>query len=486
MRAIVGWSLKARFIVMALAMAMMFFGAREVQDAPVDVFPEFAPTRVEVQTISLGLSAEEVEEVVTIPIEEQLTGVNDLEHIRSKSVRDLSSIVLIFEPGTDLLTARQEVSERLELVTPNLPTWASPPFMLQPLSATSRVMKIGLESTSPDMSLIDMSMITYWNIRPRLLGVKGVANIAIWGEKIRMFQVQMDPARMKEEGVTIDQVMETTADSLDSGLLRYSDGGFIGTAGYIDTPNQRLSVRNVSPITSPESLINVPIKGNEDVTLGDVAYLVEDHQALIGDAVINDGQGIMLIVEKFPWANTLDVTEGVEEALVELEPGLQGIAVDTTIFRPASFIEASIDNLTEAMIIAAVLVILILVLFLFEWRTALISVVAIPLSLMAAALVLILMGTTINVMILAGLVIAIGVVVDDAIIDIENIWRRLREDRSAGRKRPIGRIILDASLEVRSAIVHATLMDVVVLIPVFMLDGLSVALFRPLVISFIL
>ena len=486
MRAIVGWSLKARFIVMALAMAMMFFGAKEVQDAPVDVFPEFAPTRVEVQTISLGLSAEEVEEVVTIPIEEQLTGVDNLEHIRSKSVRDLSSIVLIFEPGTDLLTARQEVSERLELVTPNLPTWASPPFMLQPLSATSRVMKIGLESTSDDVSLIDMSMTSYWNIRPRLLGVKGVANVAIWGEKIRMFQVQIDPARMAEKGVTIDQVMETTADSLDSGLLQYSSGGFIGTAGVIDTPNQRLSVRNISPITSPDSLIDVPIKGKEDVTLGDVAYLVEDHQALIGDAVINDGQGIMLIVEKFPWANTLDVTEGVEEALFELEPGLQGIAVDTTIFRPASFIEASIDNLTKAMIIAAVLVIIILILFLFEWRTALISVVAIPLSLMAAALVLILLGTTINVMILAGLVIAIGVVVDDAIIDIENIWRRLREDRAAGAKKPIGRIILDASLEVRSAIVHATLMDVVVLIPVFMLDGLSGSFFRPLVLSYIL
>ena len=486
MRSIVGWSLKARFLVLALAAALMFFGAKEVQDAPVDVFPEFAPPKVEVQTISLGLSAAEVESLVTIPIEEQLNGANDLKAIRSKSVRDLSQIELIFERGTDLLVARQEVAERLEAVTPTLPTWASPPFILQPLSATSRVMKIGLESTSPEMSQVDMSMISYWNIRPRLLGVKGVANVAIWGEQIDMFQVQIDPARMRENGVTIDQVMETTADSLDSGLLQYSSGGFIGTGGFVETPNQRLTVQHVSPILGPEALTNLPIKGREDLTLGDVSNLERGHQALIGDAVINDGQGIMLIVEKFPWANTLDVTRGVEDALVELEPGLNGIAVDTTIFRPATFIESSIDNLTEAMIIAAVLVILILILFLFEWRTALISVIAIPLSLMAAALVLIYFDTTINVMVLAGLVIAIGVVVDDAIIDIENIWRRLREARSTGDQRSTARIVLDASLEVRSAIVHATLMDVVVLLPVFTLAGLSGAFFKPLATSYIL
>jgi CzcA family heavy metal efflux pump len=486
MRAIVGWSLKARFIVLALAVALMFFGAKEVKDAPVDVFPEFAPPRVEVQTISLGLSASEVEAYVTIPIEEQLNGANDLKTIRSKSVRDLSQIELIFERGTDLLTARQEVSERLQAVTPTLPTWASPPFILQPLSATSRVMKIGLESTDPEMTQVEMSMISYWNIRPRLLGVKGVANVAIWGEQIDMFQVQMDPVRMRENGVSIDQVMETTADSLDSGLLKYSSGGFIGTGGFVETPNQRLNIQHISPIVSPESLTNVPIKGREDLTLGDVSNLERGHQPLIGDAIINDGQGIMLIVEKFPWANTLDVTRGVEDALTELQPGLEGIAVDTTIFRPATFIEASLDNLTEAMVIAAVLVIIILVLFLFEWRTALISVVAIPLSLMAAALVLIYFDTTINVMILAGLVIAIGVVVDDAIIDIENIWRRLREARASGDQRSTARIILDASLEVRSAIVHATLMDVVVLFPVFTLAGLSGAFFKPLATSYIL
>ena len=432
MRSIVGWSLKARFIVLALAVGMMVFGAREVQKAPMDVFPEFAPPRVEIQTLAIGLSAVEVEQLVTVPLEEQLNGVDDLKTIRSKSVRDLSQIEMIFERGTDLLVARQQVSERLVAITPTLPTWASPPFLMQPLSATSRAMKIGLETTDPEITQEELSMISYWNIKPRLLAVNGVANVQIYGEQIDMFQVQMDPALMKEHGVTIDAIMETTADSLDSGLLQYSNGGFIGTGGFVETPNQRLSVRHISPILGPEDLTDLPIKGYEHLTLGDVTQLVRGHQPLIGDAVVNDGRGIMLIVEKLPWANNVDISKGVEEAMKDLEPGLEGIAVDTTVFRPATFIEASIDNLTEAMIIASVLVILILVLFLFEWRTALISVVAIPLSLMAAGLVLLYMDTTINVMVLAGMVIAIGVVVDDAIIDVENIWRRLREARSTG------------------------------------------------------
>jgi CzcA family heavy metal efflux pump len=404
--------------------------------------------------------------------------------MRSKSVENLSSVTLLFKRGTDLLHARQLVSERLANVYPTLPTWATPPFIMQPLSSTSRVMKIGL--SSEQYSVIDLSMTSYWKIRPRLLEVKGVANVAIWGERIRMFQVQVDPERLEGTGVTLDQIKETTADALDSGLMQFSDQGFLGTGGYVETPNQRLWVQHVVPITSPEDLANLPIKGNPGMVLGDVAELKEDTWPLMGDAVINDGPGILLIVEKFPWANTLDVTHGVDEAFEELRPGLSGIEVDTAIFRPATFIDESIDNLTWALIIGSILVIVILALFLFEWRTALISVVAIPLSLMAAMLVLDLRATTINVMVLAGLVIAIGDVVDDAIIDIENIWRRLRQGRAEGSTKSTARIILDASVEVRGAIVHATLMDVVVLFPVFTLGGLSGAFFEPLALSYVL
>ncbi|MGH8885217.1 MAG: efflux RND transporter permease subunit [Egibacteraceae bacterium] len=486
MRWIVGSSLKFRFLVVAGAAAMMFFGVAQLRSMPVDVFPEFAPPRVEIQTPSLGLSAADVEELVTIPLEEALTGVAGLDTIRSKSVSQLSSIELIFRPGTDLLEARQLVQERVATVTPNLPTWASPPFMMQPLSATSRAMKIGL--SSDQHSLIDLSMTSYWNIRPRLLRVPGVANVAIWGERLRMQQVQVEPARLRENGVSLNQVMEATADALDAGLLRFSDGSLIGTGGFIDTPNQRLGIRHVLPIVTPDDLAKVPVEGKDGkpLQLSDVANVVEDHQPLIGDAIINDGPGLMLIVEKFPWANTLDVTRGVEEALDDLRPGLSGIKIDSQIFRPATFIEMSISNLTTALLIGCLLMILMLGAFLYEWRTAMISVVAIPLSLVGAGLVLYHRGATINTMILAGFVIALGDVVDDAIIDIENVVRRLRQHRKAGSGKSTASVILGASLEVRSAIVYATLIEVVAVAPVLFLGGLSGAFFRPLALSYAL
>ena len=484
MRRIVGSSLRFRFLVLAGAAGMMFFGAGQVREMPVDVFPEFAPPRVEIQTPSLGLSSAEVEALVTVPLEQALAGIDGLDVMRSKSVPQLSSIELIFTPGTDLVLARQLVQERMAQVTPTLPSWASPPFMMQPLSATSRVMKIGL--SSDEHSLIDMSMISYWTIRSRLLGVPGVANVAIWGERLDMLQVQIVPERLAEHGVTVEQVMEATAQALDEGILPFSEGNVIGTGGFIETANQRLVIRHLPAIITPEELRHVTMEGRDGelVTLSDVAELVRDHQPLIGEAVINDDLGIMLIVEKFPWANTLDVTEGVEAAMEELKPGLTGIEIDTTIFRPATFIEAALGNLTNALLLGSVLVFLVLIAFLFDWRTALISLVAIPLSLMAAALVLYFSGTTINTMILAGFVISVGVVVDDAIIDIENIVRRLRQHRREGSTKSTASIILDSSLEVRSAIIYATLIDVVAIAPVFFIEGLSGAFFRPLALAY--
>jgi CzcA family heavy metal efflux pump len=484
MRFIISKSIRFRFLVVGLAVAMMFFGTREVQNAPVDVFPEFAPPRVEIQTLALGLSSTEVEELVTIPLEDALNGVEGLDVMRSKSVAALSVVNMIFERGTDLLLARQLVQERLAAVTPTLPTWASPPVMMPPLSSTSRFMKIGLSSDT--VPLIDMSMTAYWKIRSRLLQVPGVANVMIYGERLQMYQVQVDPSKLQANGVPLELIMETTGDALATSLVSFSDGAFIGSGGFIDTPNQRLNIEHVLPIVDPADLGEVTIKERPGLRLKDVAVVVEDHQPLIGDAIINDGPGLLLIVEKFPWANTLHVTEGVDDALEELAPGLPGIEIDAEIFRPATFIEESIGNLTNSLILGSVLVVVILFFFLFEWRTALISVVAIPLSLLAAGLMLELRGTTINVMILAGLVIAIGDVVDDAIIDIENIWRRLRLARLQGSRESLGSIILNASVEVRSAIIYATLLALVVLSPVFFLEGLSGAFFRPLAISYTL
>jgi CzcA family heavy metal efflux pump len=489
MRWVVGSSLKFRFLVVAVAAAMVLLGVGQLGQLPVDVFPEFAPPRVEIQTACVGLSASEVEALVTTPIEETLNGLPGLETLRSKSVEQLSSIELIFERGTDLLEARQVVQERLATVVPTLPTWAAPPIIMQPLSATSRVMKIGLSSDT--LSTIDMSMISYWKLRARLLRVPGVANVAIWGERLHMLQVQVDPERLKRHQVSLEDVMEVTADALDAGILRYSDGAVIGTGGFIDTPNQRLGVRHVLPIATPDDLAKVTIeqRGGKALRLGDVADVVVDHQPLIGDAVINGGPGLMLIVEKLPWGNTLEVTRGVEAAIDEMRPGLPGMEIDTTIFRPATFVETAIHNLSRALLLGSLLVVLILVLFLYNWRAAVISAVAIPLSLLAAGYVLYLREATINTMILAGLVISVGVVVDDAIIDVENIVRRLRQHRLATGDRSLAatsQIVLSSSLEVRSAIVYATLIDVVAVTPVFFMEGLTGAFFRPLALSYAL
>src|SRR6266545_2643908 len=467
MQWIVARSLRFRHLVIFSAVALMVFGIGQMQAMPVDVFPEFAPPRVEIQTPCLGLSSSEVEQLVTVPLEEVFNGTPGLAVMRSKSVEQLSSIVLIFEPGTDIMEARQVVAERLAIATPTLPTWAAPPFMLPPLSSTARTMKIGI--SSKEHSVIDLSMTTYWKIRERLLGVRGVANVAIWGERIQMPQVRVDPKRLAAHGVTVNDVMRTTSDTLDAGMMQFSNGATIGKGGVLETPNQQLAIRHIQSIVTPDDLARVPIgdKKKSDgtpVRLGDVADVLVDTWPMIGDAVINDGPGLLLIVEKFPWANAVEVTNGVEAAIDEMRPGLPGVDIDTTIFRPATFIEVALENLMRSLLIGAGLVVLILLLFLWDWRTALISVVAIPLSLIAAGLVLYLRGTTINTMVLAGFVISVGVVVDDAIIDVENIVRRLRQARLEGSSQSTAKIILDASVEVRSAIVYATLIDVITLI----------------------
>jgi CzcA family heavy metal efflux pump len=469
--------------VIAAAAALMILGVGQLRTMPVDVFPEFAPPRVEIQTPSIGLSSNEVEALITAPLEEALGGVPGLAIMRSKSVEQLSSIVLLFKPGTDLMEARQVVQERLALASPSLPTWAAPPVIMPPLSSTARTMKIGI--SSKERSVIDLSMITYWTIRQRLLLVPGVANVAMWGERIQMPQVQVDPERLAVHRVSVDEVVEVTSDALDVGLIQYSPGKVVGTGGFLETPNQRFPIRHVSPLVSPESLGNVPINARKNLDgtplrLRDVAEMVEDTWPMIGDAVINGGPGLLLIVEKFPWANTLEVTKGVEGAIDEMRPGLPGVDIDTTIFRPATFIRTSIDNLTTSLLQGAFLVVLVLLVFLWDLRIALISATIIPLTVVITLLVLSFIGTTLNVMVLAGLVIALGAVVDDAIVDVENIVRRLRQLRREGSDRSTARIVLEASLEVRGAIVYASLIEMMALVPVFFMKGLSGAFFKPL------
>ena len=481
MRSIVGWSLRFPVLAIAIAAALILVGVINLRRMPLDVLPEFAPPFVEVQTEAPGLSASEVEAMLTVPLEEALIGTAQIQTIRSRSVPGLSSILLIFEPGTDIVRARQFVQERLITQT-GLPNVSQPPVMLQPLSATSRAVFVGL--SSDNLSLIDQSVLARWQIRPALMGVPGVANVAIWGQRAQQLQVQVDPERMNARGVSLDDVIQASGDALWVSPLTFLNASYPGAGGWIDTPQQRIGVRHVLPISTPEELAKVVVKVKDGVPvlLGDVGTVVVGHPPLIGDAVIHDGPGLLLVVEKFPWVNTLEVTRGVEAALKDLQPGLPGLEMDTTIFRPATFIELAIGNLSWALLIGALLVALLFLLW--EWRVALIGLVTIPLSLLAAGLVLYWRGATINVMLLAGFVIAIGVLIDDAVIDIRNIARRLRQARLEGSTESTASIVLHASLEVRSSIVYATLIIVVAILPVFLLEGLTGAFLQPLAIAY--
>src|ERR1700750_1812777 len=288
-RWIISSSLRFRYLVVAAAVAMLVLGSTLVPRLHVDVFPEFAPPRVVIQTACVGLSTSDVEQLVTVPLEAGLNGIQGLDDMRSKSVPQLSSTVRCSKPAPDLMRARQLVQERIATVSPSLPTWAAPPVMLAPVSATGRARQIGM--TPKNHSLIEMSMTAYWTIRARLLRVPGVANVAIWNERLQLMTVQAEPAKMQARQVSLERVMEATADAVDSGLLKFSTGAVIGTGGTIETPNQRIGIRNVLPIITPADLAKVPVTasssgagpgGSGQVQLGDVATVAEDHQPLIG------------------------------------------------------------------------------------------------------------------------------------------------------------------------------------------------------------
>jgi CzcA family heavy metal efflux pump len=485
LRGIVSQSLNFRFLIVVIAVVLMLFGIVRLRDMPLGVLPEFSPPYVEVQTEALGLSAGEVEQLITIPMEQDLlNGVAWLEEIRSESVPGLSSIVLFFEPGTDVYRARQMVAERLTQAAVGIPQVSKPPTMLQPLSSTSRFVIVGL--SSDELSLIELSVLARWTIGPQLMGVPGVANVGIWGQRERQLQVQVDPDRLRAQGVTLQQILESTGNALWVSSLTFLEGSTPGTGGFIDTANQRLGIWHVLPISSPEELAQVPVEDTAGLRLADVAKVVENHPLLIGDAVLEAGPSLLLVVEKLPGVNTLEVTQGVEAALDALRPGLPGVEMDTTVYRPATFIETALDNLTRTLLLGAVVLVVVLLAFFWDVRSALISLVVIPVSLMAALLVLDLRGSTLNSIVLAGLVVALAAIIDDAIVDVENIRRRLRRRRDDGRDLSVRDIIIDASVEVRGAMIFATFILVLVVVPVFFLSGLTGTFFSPLAGSYAL
>ncbi|MBZ0268900.1 efflux RND transporter permease subunit, partial [bacterium] len=337
--------------------------------------------------------------------------------------------------------------------------------------------------SSETRSLIDLSVLARWTIVPRLNGVPGVANVSIWGQRRRQLQVQVDPARLQRAQVSLSQVIEATGNALWVSPLSYLDASVPGTGGWVETPNQRLGIQHVASISTPEDLAQVTVEGTP-LRLGDLAAVVEDHQPLIGDALIHDAPALMLVVEKFPWANTIDVTRGVEDAVAALQLGLPGVEMDTSLFRPATYLELARANLARTALVGAALAILVLLGLLLNWRTALITILTVVLSVLAAGVVLHVRGTAVNMMLLAGLMVALAVVVDDAVIATHGVVRRLREGRGAGDDRGTARLIVEAVLETRRPMLYATVIVLLAVAPVFFMTGVFGVLSQEIAVSY--
>src|ERR687890_440390 len=490
-RAIIGASLRFWMLLIAIAVSVLAIGIVQLRNAPVDVLPEFTPPYVEVQTEALGLSGNEVEQMITVPLEaDLLNGIEGVDVVRSESVPGLSDIVMVFEPGTDIYQARQLVQERLTGATgaAGLPSaYTKPPTMINPLSSASRVLMIGIDPNK--LSPIEAGVLSHWVIRPRLLGVPGVSNVAIWGLRDQQLQVQVDPSQLNDQGVTLNQVVETTGNAQLVSPLTFLEASTPGTGVFIESPNQRLQVRHVfENFGTPKALGNVTVEDTGGkLRVDDVANVVEEHQPLIGDAIVDGKDGrLLLVVEKFPGADTVEVTSGVEDALGKLQPGLSGVKFDTNVFQPATYIQDAIDDLRLAFIIAGVLLILVLAIFLFSWRTTLICLVTIPLSLVAAALVLYLRGETFNPIAFAGLAVAIPLIIDDAVVGVHNVARRLSEHGQAADDRSTADVVLEALAEVRRPTTYAAFIALLAIVPVVVMEGRPGAFFEPLALSYVL
>ena len=485
-RWLIGTSLQYRVLVLGVAAALVTLGSLQLRRMPVDVFPEFAPPIVQVQTEALGLSAEEVQDLITLNLEELLSGVPWLKSIRSESVTGLSSIVMTFERGTDVMKARQMIQERLTLAY-TLPNVAQPPVILQPLSATSRLMIASVASATIEPT--ELSLLARWTIKPRLLGVPGVANVAIWGQRLRQLHVHIDPNRLRDARVLQDEIIAAAGDALWVSPLTFLKGSSPGTGGWIDNRNQRLGLQHEMPIVGPEDMAKVAVAplhlllSGKRMTLGEVAETSFSHPPLIGDAVIDKGQGLLLVIEKSPSANTLEVTRGVEKAFAELRRGLPGVEIDTGVFRLADYVEASMSNLAWVIVAGALLMLLCVGALLADWSSAVVSVVSAALSLLAAAVVLQLAGATLNTMILAGLVVALVIVIDDAVAGSEALLRLWRERRES---ETFPMLVHRATLETRGTAIYGTLVAMIAVLPVFFMGGLAGAFLEPLARAYLL
>jgi CzcA family heavy metal efflux pump len=476
MRWLVGLCVRYAGAIATLTLITLLAGLWATRSAPLDVFPEFVPSTVDIQTEAPGFTAEQVEQLVTKTIENAVNGATGLDTIRSESIPGLSVITIQFKDNINLYNARQGISERLGELGSAFPTGVGQPKLSPLTSSTMDLLKIGLTSDKVDSyQLRDQAD---WVMSPALLAVPGVAHVIVFGGAVRQIQIQPDIARMNAYGFTLTDIEDAARAAL---ALR--------GAGFIDTKNQRVLIQTPVPRTDPKIVSSAVLatRGGVPVTIGDIAAVRIGAALRSGDALIQGKPGVLLSLASQYGANTLETTRAVEEELDQLRPALaaQGINLYTT-HRPANFIEEALKSLEQSLVIAAVLILAVLYIFLRDWRSAFITFLAIPLSLLAATAVLEAMGQTLNTMTLGGFAVALGVLVDDAIIGIENILHRLHDNNQRPHPRPRLNVIADATMEVRNPVVYATLVVIAVFLPELFSTSVQGHFVGPLALSFIL
>lgn len=474
---LVRFSIRFYGVVITLAIFILLYGSYRFTNAGLDIFPEFSPKQITIQTESPGYSTEQVEILVTQPIETSLSGLIDLQSIRSESIQGLSIVTAIFAEQSDIYRNRQLVTERLSSLVTRLPEDVHTPVPVPLTSSSATVLTIGMSSKHKDLmylhDLVDTILV------PRLLAVQGVADVNIFGGQIRQVQIQIDPEKLNRFNISFDEVIAAAGQSVAV------QGG-----GFIENSNQRFTLQITGQATTPEHLRQSIIKYHNDYTLllGDIANIQYAAEPAISAAQIMGSPGIVMMVIGQYGVNTLTVSNAVETALAEFKPLFADQEIDfyTHLFRPSDYIKTSVSNLASHLLLGGLFVLIILYLFLYNLRTAFISAIAIPLSLISAILILLELDINLNIMVLGGLAIALGEVVDDAIIDTENIFRRLRENHLLEKPAPVHRVVYDASMEVRSSVVYASFIVALVFVPLLSLDGVAGRLFAPLGYSYIL
>lgn len=476
MNAIIKWALQNRLIVVAIAALLLVWGAYTALNLPVDVFPDLNKPTITILTEAPGLAPEEVETQVSFPIETVMNGVPGVTRVRSQSGIGLSIVYVEFDWGTDIYRNRQLVSEKITEAREQLPEGISP-FLAPISSIMGEIMLISVTSTNGRTDPLDIRTLADWTIRPRLLTITGVSQVIPIGGGVKQYQALVSPERLKQFGITIEDV---------STALEKSNAN--STGGFVDAQSQEYLVRNLGRFYSIDELKNtvVAYRNNTPIRLGDVAAVEFGPRIKRGDAGSNAQPAVIMSVQKQPGASTIELTEKIDEAMKELQTTLPpDIEINTRLFRQANFIEAAIANVIEALRDGAILVTIVLFLFLLNFRTTAITLTAIPLSFVVTFLVFYAFGVTINTMTLGGLAVAIGELVDDAIVDIENIFRRLRENYASPNPRPSLEVVYHASLEIRSSIVYATIIVALVFLPLFMLSGVEGRLLAPLGLAYI-